>query len=270
MANSVFRQLLCPLGLYPGKTTHASRLQKLVEAMRIQPTEQNLIRVGPDHDGGYLLPDDLEGLEYCFSPGVASCSDFEMQLAERGFRVFLADRSVDSPPLQHPNFYFQKKFIAASNCEAAGVMSLDTWYHEMVAPVSPESPEALLQMDIEGCEYEVLHNLSDTLLSRFRIVIIEFHKLNQLADRFAFSLMAPAIHKLLRSHVVVHIHPNNYRRALAIHGVEIPANMEITFLRRDRLKATDKVNAYPNPLDRPCVAAKPELVLPRCWYSSLE
>jgi hypothetical protein len=266
MANSFFRQLLCPLGFYPGKTTQASRLQELVEAMRIQPTKHELIRLGPDSDGGYLLPDDLDGLQFCFSPGVANCSDFELQLAERGFEVFLADRSVDGPSVPHPNFHFQKKFIAASNCELAGVMSLDTWYQDLVGPVSPESPEALLQMDIEGCEYEVLHSLSEALLSRFRVVIIEFHKLNQLADRFAFSFMAPAIRKLLRSHAVVHIHPNNYRRTLAIHNLEIPANMEITFLRRDRLQASKKVNAYPHPLDRRCVLAKPELALPSCWY----
>ena len=31
----------------------------------------DLVRIGPDEDGGYLLPDDLNGIEALFSPGVS-------------------------------------------------------------------------------------------------------------------------------------------------------------------------------------------------------
>ena len=267
MSNSYLRQLLTPLGSFPGKTTKPSDLKALVHSMRVTPTAQETIRLGPDHDGGYLIPDDLEGIEYCFSPGVAGCSDLELELAERGMQVFLADRSVEAPAKEHPNFHFQKKFIASSDCTQEGLMTLDSWYREMLEPASENSPEALLQMDIESSEYEVLHSLSEKLLRRFRIIIIEFHKLNQLADRFAFKLMAPAFRKLLKSHAVVHIHPNNYRKTLKLNGIEIPANMEVTLLRRDRLQPAKNSLTFPHPLDRKCVAHKAELKLPKCWYA---
>ena len=65
-------------------------------------------RLGPDGDGGYLVPDDLAGIEYTFSPGVSTESGFEAALAARGQRVFLADYSVDGPAEANANFAFEK------------------------------------------------------------------------------------------------------------------------------------------------------------------
>lgn len=266
MSNSLFRQLLAPAGVFPGKTTKESDLRSLVHAMRVSPTAHKLMRVGPAGDGGYLIPDDLNGIDYCFSPGVAGCSEFELQLAEQNIQIFLADRSVERPPIEHKRFNFQKKFIAATNSSVDNLMTLDSWYTSMVQLPKKDSPEAILQMDIESSEYEVIHNVTETLLNRFRIIIIEFHKLHQLADRFAFRLMAPALRKLLISHAVVHIHPNNHRKPLSVHGITIPANMEVTFLRRDRLQSTNEPLSFPHQLDYRCDKTKPELILPECWY----
>lgn len=36
-----------------------------------------MIRLGEDRDGGYLVPDDLDGIRACFSPGVDLASHFE-------------------------------------------------------------------------------------------------------------------------------------------------------------------------------------------------
>ena len=268
MSNHIARQVFSRMNLFPGKTTRPSDLQALIRELNVTATEQELIRVGPDSDGGYLLPDDLDGIEYCFSPGVADCSDFELELADRGMKVFLADRSVDQPPSDDPRFDFIRKYIASTTSEEQGLITLDDWYSEHLGPPSSQSPEALLQMDIEGCEYEVLHNLSEALLGRFRIVVIEFHKLYQLADRFSFNWMAAGIRKLTRTHAVVHIHPNNNRHILSHGGVEIPATMEMTFLRRDRLKPSDRTLVFPHPLDQRSIDSKPELTLPPCWWGA--
>ena len=52
--------------------------------LKIRPLETNhrLIRVGSDYDGGYLLPDDLDEVKYCFSPGVSDNISFETQLTK--------------------------------------------------------------------------------------------------------------------------------------------------------------------------------------------
>jgi len=266
MSNHITRQFMVHLNQFPGKATRPADLKALVNAMRVTPIGQELIRIGSDRDGGYLLPDDLEGIEHCFSPGVANCSDFEKALADRGMQVFMADRSIERPPEEDPRFRFIRKYIASTNAPGEGLVTLDEWYRCEVGTCSEHRPDALLQMDIEGCEYEVLHSLSDTLLNRFRIVIVEFHKLSQLVDRFSFGWMAPALRKLLRTHAVVHIHPNNNRHILAFHGIQIPSTMEITFLRRDRIRPSNKKLSFPHPLDCKCVGSKRELVLPVCWY----
>ena len=267
MSNHVLRQMLSPFGIFPGKTTKAVDLRSLVHSMRVTPIDTELIRVGPNKDGGYLVPDCISDIKYCFSPGVAGCSDFELSLANRDMEIFLADRSVDAPPITHPAFHFQKKFIASRNCISEGLMTLDSWYSDMIEPPSDQSPEAILQMDIEGQEYEVLHNISGSLLSRFRVIIIEFHRLHELADRYSYRWMSSAFCKLLQSHAVVHIHPNNNRKSLSLHGVKIPTNMEITLLRQDYVKTMAKTLTFPHPLDTKCVTSKPDIVLPACWYA---
>ena len=267
MSNHIARQLLTKANLFPGKTTRATDLSSLIKALNVTPIEQELIRIGPSKDGGYLLPDDLDGIEYCFSPGVADCSDFELDLANRGMNIFMADRSVNEPPEKDPRFHFIKKYIASSNTPEDGLITLDEWYRQELEPVSAHSPEALLQMDIEGCEYEVLHNVSEILLQRFRIIIIEFHKLYQLVDRFSFEWMNRAFRKLLKTHTVVHIHPNNNRHVISYDGIDIPAMLEITLLRNDRVQPSNKHLSFPHPLDKKSIASKPDIILPTCWYS---
>lgn len=76
-----------------------------------------LIRVGPAGDGGYLVPDDLDGISACFSPGVSLISGFELQCAQHGMDVFLADASVDAPEHDHPRFHFRDTFIGDKTIE---------------------------------------------------------------------------------------------------------------------------------------------------------
>ena len=268
MSDSLARQLLTKAGVFAGRTTRVSDLRSLVEALRVVPIETELIRIGPDRDGGYLLPDDLSGIPHCFSPGVSDCSDFELDLARRGMDVYMADQSVEGPATEHPAFHFVRKFLASVDAPEDGLITLDQWYRDEVGPVTGDIPEAVLQMDVEGAEYEVIHSVSETLLRKFRIIVIEFHRLHQLLDRGSFGWMSRAFRKLLRNHAVVHLHPNNGRRTIAYDGLEIPFTMEFTFLRRDRIRPTDRSVVVPHPRDRNNVAANPELVLPSCWYEA--
>ena len=73
----------------------------------------DLIRVGPEGDGGYLVPDTLENIGYCFSPGVDYVAGFEADLSNRGIPSFMADYSVSAPPVDNPHFHFLKKFVLA-------------------------------------------------------------------------------------------------------------------------------------------------------------
>jgi hypothetical protein len=266
MSDSRARQILAKAGVFTGKTTKPSDIRSLVDDLRVGPTQCELIRIGPEKDGGYLVPDDLSGIKYCFSPGVSDCSDFELDLANRGMDVFMADKSVDSPAMGHPRFHFVKKFLASIDAPEDGLITLDEWYRLCLGTATSESPDAILQMDIEGAEYEVIHNMTEGLLQRFRIIVVEFHRLHQLLDRYSFGWMSRAFRKLLRNHAVVHLHPNNGRRTIRYAGLEIPFTMEFTFVRRDHVQQADHTLTFPHALDRDNVKANPPLVLPSCWH----
>lgn len=196
-----------------------------------------------------------------FSPGVGSKSDLELEFATRGVEVFMADASVDAPCHNHKLFNFDKKFIASFD---SGIyMSMGEWVKKAELR---EGSDLILQMDIEGAEYETIYSMSKELLERFRIIVVEFHGLDKLWDKILFTNFSHAFYKLLETHRVVHIHPNNCCEVYRYKDIEIPKVMEFTFVRRDRGRVMGFVKSFPNPLDSICVKGKKDIILPRCWY----
>lgn len=229
----------------------------------LRPLDPGLpfVRVGPDSDGGYLLPDDLDGITHCFSPGVGSTSDFERELVEKGITCFLADYSVNRPVLDGDGIFFDKKYVGCSTDDV--FVTLDDWVSGRLVG---ETGDFLLQMDIEGGEYAALLNVSDRLLQLFRIIVVEFHSVDKWFDsRFHQFVVEPMFRKLLRYFRVVHLHPNNYCPAEEVAGILVPPLMEVTFLRKDRLINDSPRHDFPHELDRDNVA-KPTVVLPECWF----
>jgi hypothetical protein len=250
--------LVGPFGIDVSERTPAGELRRLIAMLK--PVDAALIRIGPGGDGGYLLPDDLAGIEYAFSPGVSTESGFEADLARRGMKVFMADYSVDQPGEQHSNFVFDKKFIGALSNER--FMTLDEWKQKHIPNYAGD---LLLQMDIEGFEYETILGASTQLLNQFRIIVVEIHFIEQWLNRPYFELVSRAFEKLLQAHSVVHIHPNNVGGTIRSQGLELPRLLELTLLRKDRIRNALPASRFPHPLDADN-SNKPTLTLPDCWY----
>ncbi len=247
------------LGCYQTKLTGNESISNLVFSLRPRISRFPLVRLGPDGDGGYLVPDDLDGISTCFSPGVANVSGFERDCARRGMTVYMADHSVDGPAEQHLEFRFTKKHVGAVDNDQ--YMTLGRWFAESRVA---EDDDLLLQMDIEGAEYEVILSASNALLKRFRILVIEFHQLDNLFSKPCFGLMARAFEKILQTHSCVHIHPNNCCGLFGLGDVRVPRVAEFTFLRKDR----DPMRAFaslPHPLDSDNTA-NPSIELPKSWF----
>lgn len=247
--------------VFPVRQTDRTVIQALLKRLNPIDTDRGLIRLGPDGDGGYLVPDDLTGIQACFSPGVSSISGFEMDCARRGMRVYLADKSVDGPAGAHELFHFTKRFVGSELDE--DFMTMEHWVKN-----SGESmdKDLLLQIDIEGFEYETFINMSNDLLNRFRIIVAEFHSLDQLWNKPFHDLSSRAFDKILSSHSCVHIHPNNCCGELAKSGITIPRVAEFTFLRNDRIRRRSARRDFPHPLDRHNVPSMPPLRLSADWY----
>jgi hypothetical protein len=235
-------------------------VRRVLRSLRPIDGGYELIRLGPDGDGGYLVPDDLVGIEYAFSPGVSTESGFEAALAARGQRVFLADYSVDGPAETNASFVFEKKFVGGLSDDT--YMTLERWKN---ATIGAYDGDLLLQMDVEGGEYETLLACPAALLAQFRIMVIEFHYLHELLNRRYFELVARVFQRVLQTHSVVHIHPNNCCGSVKAGDLELPRIAEFTLQRNDRLKRHAYCRTFPHPLDRDNTP-KATLALPRCWY----
>jgi hypothetical protein len=248
-------------GYHVADRTAPEDVQRVLRSLWPVDDGYELIRLGPDGDGGYLLPNDLDGIEYAFSPGVSMESGFEAALADRGQRVFLADHSVDKPAQPHANFVFEKKYVGAFSDDI--YMTLEEWTNGAIGSLGGD---LLLQMDIEGGEYETLLACPTSLLERFRIMVIEFHYLHELLNRRYFELVSRVFQRILQTHTVVHIHPNNCCGAVKADGLVLPRIAEFTLHRNDRLKQRKYRQAFPHALDRDNTR-KPTLVLPPCWHA---
>lgn len=258
----LFRALFLVNGYWLIKATDKNLLADFFNQIRPINSGHNLIRLGGEADGGYLIPDDLEGIQHCFSPGVGYSSDFEFDLAERGIRCFLADNSVPGPVVPHSLFDFEKKHLGVFNNQ--NEFTLEKWV-EIKAPLSGDF---ILQIDIEGAEYPILLSTPESLLNRFRIIVIEFHDLRSLLNSFGFPFIDGVFKKLLKNFEIVHIHPNNCLTPIDYEGFSIPSVLEFTFLRKDRVRSQSPAMVFPHQLDRKTVMHLDDFDLPKCWYQS--
>ena len=258
--NSVIDFLLKhKIAVTPGSSP--KEIMGLIKSLRPITTDKPLIRLGPDSDGGYLISDDLDGIKACFSPGVSNLAGFEIDCANRGMDVYMADKSIDELPETHPRFHFLKKFVASMNDE--DYITMDKWVNHTL---NDDVCDLLLQMDIEGYEYETIHSMSDELINRFRIMVIEFHRMHFLWNQPYFNVVSNAFRKLLQTHSVVHIHPNNRGKTVKRFNISVPELCEITFLRNDRIKFREYTQSFPHPLDFNNTDLLP-IILPEFWYN---
>lgn len=242
--------------------TPKNKVIAFIEKLRPYNVGIDLIRLGPDYDGGYLVPNDLDGIKACFSPGVDQVSDFEKDCYHRGMQLFLADQSVVKPNLDLDNdkFSFLKKFIGCSSNE--DFITMDDWVNESKIE---NNADLLLQMDIEGAEFYTLINTSDSLMKQFRIIVIEFHNLQRLWNHEFYDMAEVIFNKIFQTHTCVHIHPNNCCGIDTKLGVEIPRVAEFTFLRNDRIKEKSRQMQFPHKLDFDNTP-NATINLPEIWY----
>ncbi len=254
--------------LLNGKHTDKKKVTSLIKKLYPYQTQKKLIRVGLDDDGGYLLPNDLKDLQVCFSAGVGSESNFDLECSNYGMTLFLADNSVSKPTFNSlpPNpYHFLKKHIGLTN--NADFITLDEWVNS--SGVSKQE-DLLLKMDIEGAEYDVLNHCSDELMTRVRIFVVEIHDLYRLWREDFFHNAERMFDKILKTHACVHIHPNNYDIIYSRNGIPIPITAEFTFLRRDRidLDLKNHQTKFPHDLDFDNCPDIKHITVPKNWYSN--
>lgn len=244
------------------KSASAAKVEEFLKLFKPEVIDQPLIRVGSKHDGGYLIPDDLDGIGYVISPGVGPVVDFDADMAARGIDIVMLDASVKGPPIQNERFHFKPLFLDSY------VSDTTTTIDAEVAQL-PADVDLLLEMDIEGSEWKVIHSLSREAQERFRIMAIEFHPITEAAHKWRLPDFVSGIKKLLTTHRIVHVHLNNASAGIRLGGHRVADAIEVTFHRRDRSAAHPGEEVkLPHPLDTANLPIFLDHKPPRIWGGS--
>jgi hypothetical protein len=244
------------------KKTEDKKIEDFFKMFRPYNLGYNLIRVGSKNDGGYLIPNILDKINCCISPGVGHTNEFEKDLAIRGIRSFMVDHTVDPNSHLVKNFDFTKKKLHVF-CDSKNI-TLDNFFLSKIK--NQDSP--MLQMDIEGDEYLTILATSNEVLDRFKVIIIEFHNLEKVTNKSVFELYNGSINKILKYFDICHIHPNNgNRNFLVTNKLKIPQVLEVTFLNKKLSKYKKPVTNLPHKLDARCDLNKTETILDGLFLS---
>ena len=257
------QNLAFKFGFIINRIPNNAQLKTFLSNFRDSYVSVNLQRIGGEGDGGYLVPDILSTIEYCFSPGVDVTADFELELSQKySIKSFMADASVKSAPINDKNFTFIEKFLGSKTQDR--YITLSDWID--LSAVDEDSNK-ILQMDIEGGEYDVLTESSETL-SNFSILIIEFHGLQNMFDTNFLKMISAIFEKIYKNFSICHVHPNTCSGIASLNGIDVPRVIEVTFINKKFIKDCSKNEEIllPHPLDSSNLNKISEIIMPEIWW----
>ena len=241
---------------------------------------KNLLRLGRDFDGGYLVCEKtLNKCQNLITLGVGDDISFEIDFFKKKqeCNISLYDHTVnDSLFFKIIMKYFRraitfrvspkhlmnsivsylnyKKFLKKKNvqlfnkkvvqkAETSNEVSLKNILNEVL-----ENKKNLLKVDIEGGEYEIIDQICIEN-STIEMLIIEFHWINKKKNIFRECI------KKLNSHFkIIHIHANNYKK---INQEDYFFDViELTFINKRNVDLNDPIYRYDfpiNDLDQECI-----------------
>ena len=253
------------------ETSHSRRLseekihdvKKMLNAMKVKRYENmNLIRVGGNADGGYVMVDNLSG-SIAYSIGIGDEISWDKDMADRGYDLYMYDFSVDKIPFFDERFHFFKYGISGSKTDDPSFLTLD----EAIESNDHNGKSGMiLKMDIEGGEWGFFERVDEKILSQFDQLVFEIHGLLK-TGRWAYY--AECLGRLGRTHSLIHVHANNYSRYALINRLRISDCMELTYVKNGDREFEFNDSTFPIMEDRPNIAGLDETDLGR-WNNLID
>lgn len=262
--NQIIKSQALKKHIWIEKTNSKYELKKFINRFKEKFISCELIRIGSQGDGGYLVPKNLKDISYCYSPGVGFNACFEKELSDKyNIKSFMLDASVDEAPISGPNFEFLPKYLGSFSDNK--FITLSNWLSETSGH---NELGKILQMDIEGGEYDVLIYEDSKTLSSFSTMIIEFHFLQKLYTKDFLRMISSIFEKIYKYFSICHVHPNNCCGLAELDGIIVPRVMEITFIRNDYIdKCSNNKNILlPNKLDKKNQEDIEDIIMPEIWW----
>ena len=187
----------------------------------------NKIRMGGACDGGYIISENLLSLSRMLvSAGIGYDYNFEMEYYRRTrYPVVMWDPVGYTDPFFTPSLVQRREKLVGY----------------------PKNDECIFKCDIEGDEYVVLKDWQPYLPSPLGMVV-EWHNVGERMGEFL------DLHeKILKSHVIYHIHGNNFEGTFKLSEYDIPRVLEISYIRFDLMGTACQRDRgeYPTGVDFP-------------------
>ena len=225
------------------------------------------IRIGSENDGGYvLLNSGLDSIEVVYSYGVGDNSDFEAMICEKYNAVArLYDHTIDSAPLKKDYLYFKREGVGPKKAEDRNTIE------NHIKENGDSAKRLLLQMDVDGAEWDSLINTPNSVLSLFDQIVIEVHGL---ATDLSAALNGGEVHEVSIGHKIkafrkinslfylYHVHANTEAGMYYIDWLKVPDVLELTFINKKIVKNAEPSKIiFPTDFDRPNVKGRRDVKL---------
>ncbi len=213
----------------------------------------NKIRLGNKGDGGYVIANIINPNYDCYlSCGVSNEESFSRDFINKynmnKMNCFAFDASIEKYPTEYTDkITWYKKFIGDKNDETYTTME----------DIINNYNNIFMKMDIEDGEYPWFNYINESLLNKFKQIVIELHWLDKPEFIEKCKIL---LEKINKTHYLIHIHGNNYGKVFK----KIPTVLEATFVNKREFTSIPPLNKTSLPienLDYPCNSKAKDILL---------
>ena len=200
------------------------------------------ILLGKRRDGSYVLLDDFEKVKIAYSFGISKNVDFDLDLANRGIDIFMYDHTINHLPLNNSRFHWKKIGLSGTENKNENMKTL-----EELLEINGHLPEEnmILKMDIENSEWLALSDLSDSILKKFKYIVMEFHFPGNMTNKRQ-KLIYEVLKKLHKYHQPFYFRCNFRQNVISFGNNRICALLEVSYvIRKDNYFIKDD-SVYPS------------------------
>ena len=265
--SNIYNNILQKQGVLYTSTNYeyVDQIHKILKLKEIFDENFELVRLGRDYDGGYLVchnikKDTFSDNKIAYSLGISDDVSFDDDLADCGYNIFQYDHTIKKLPHKRDEFHWNKIGITGGN-ETSSLKRFDT----LIKENGHEGMQGMfLKSDIEGFEWDMINNLDSNILKQFDQIVIEFHDLiSPEADK---AKILCVLNKLTVTHQLIHIHGNNFSYVSFDDNMVTPNVIEATFVLKTKFDFSDSNKVLPLCIDMPCFPKAHEIVLGK-WNS---
>jgi hypothetical protein len=214
------------------------RINRLIQRFTESFLPTELVFLGSQKkDGTYpILKNRVYKNRFALSFGVGNNITFEIECSKLQMQVSSFDHTVAPViPKRHMNRIDYMPVGICGNKPARNCMTIREILS--ICGLKMEDIE-IVKMDIEGSEWDILDD-GWQVFSQVPQFIVEFHNLDRIVDDNHSRLYESVIRRILRTHQVVYLSPNNFSGHVTINDKVWPFTIEALFVRKDLKSGID-------------------------------